>query len=246
MIRSILQDFLAVLRGGFRIWRLALLIPLLVAIPEAIQHVAEIRIGMFESRDMARAVADDPRRMVWGYLKVAGLVVAILAAARFWGTQPGPQRWWDLRSVAWRSVILALGLLLLISLPGLVYTPILGATVAGYLDIALMLVTLPLLVLLIAGLIGDRALTLAGVFRAGWLAALRMLLFLVATWAPLAWLHGMNHRWAMGAAEPVVWLLMAFDSLVVVLLATMAGTAIHHGYASLGGDHGQPRPVEAQ
>ena len=84
MIRSILQEFLAVLRDGFRIWRLALLIPLLVAIPEAIQHVAEIRIGMFESRDMARAVADDPRRMVWGHLKIAGLVLAILAAVRFW------------------------------------------------------------------------------------------------------------------------------------------------------------------
>ena len=246
MIRNLMQDFLAVLRDGFRIWRLAPLIALLVVIPEAIQHIAEIRIGMFESRDMARAVADDPRRMVWGYLKVAGLVVAILAAARFWGTQLSPQRWWDLRSVAWRSVILALGLLLLISLPSLVYTPILGAAAAGYLDIALMLVTLPLLVLLIAGLIGDRALTLAGVFRTGWLAALRMLLFLVATWAPLAWLHGLNHRWAMGAIDPLVWLLMGFDSLVVGLLATMAGTAIHHGYASLNRERDEPRPVAAE
>jgi len=101
-------------------------------------------------------------------------------------------------------------------------------------------------VLIAAGLAGDGALTLGVAFTRGWLPALRIVLFIALTWAPLAWLHWMNHRWAMGAADPLVWLLMAFDSLVVGLLATMAGTAIHHGYASLGGDRGQPRPVEAQ
>lgn len=85
--------------------------------------------------------------------------------------------------------------------------------------------------LLAAGLSGDRALTLKRAFTQGWLPALRILLFIAATWAPLAWLHAMNHRWAMGAPDPQLWSLMAFDSVVVGLMAVLAGTAIHHGYA---------------
>ena len=246
MIRSILQEFLAVLRDGFRTWRLALLIPLLVAIPEAIQHVAEIRIGMFESRDMARAVADDPRRMVWGHLKIAGLVLAILAAVRFWGAAARGERRWDLRGLAWRPLALGLAGWALAALPGLLLQPVIGEEQAMWLDMLLTLATLPIFVLIAAGLAGDGALTLRVAFTRGWLPALRIVLFIALTWAPLALLHAFNHRWAMGAADPLVWLLMGFDSLVVGLLATMAGTAIHHGYASLGGDRGQPRPVEAQ
>ncbi|MBX9897092.1 MAG: hypothetical protein K2Y17_04205 [Qipengyuania sp.] len=141
MIRSILQEFLAVLRDGFRIWRLALLIPLLVAIPEAIQHVAEIRIGMFENIEQARAVADDPRRMVWGYLKVAGLVVAILAAARFWGAAARGERWWDLRGLAGRPLALGLAGWALAALPGLLLQSVIGEEQAMWLDMLLTLVT---------------------------------------------------------------------------------------------------------
>ena len=39
------------------------------------QHVAEIRLGMFDGRAQFAAFADDPRRMIWGYLKIAGLVL---------------------------------------------------------------------------------------------------------------------------------------------------------------------------
>lgn len=245
MIRSIPADFLAVLRDGFRIWWLAPLIPLLVVIPEAIQHVAEIRIGMFDSIEQARVVADDPRLMVWGDLKIAGLVLAILAAVRFWGAAARGERWWDLRGLAWRPLALGLAGWALAALPSLLLQRWIGEERSGWLDMLLTLATLPIYTLIAAGLAGDGTLTLKRAFTRGWLPALRMLLFLVATWAPLAWLHAMNHRWAMGAGEPLVWLLMAFDSLVVGLLATMAGTAIYHGYASLGRDHGVSPPVVA-
>lgn len=245
MIRTLWRDFLAVLRDGFRIWWLAPLIPLLVVIPEAIQHVAEIRIGMFESRDMARAVADDPRRMVWGYLKIAGLVLAILAAARFWGAAARGERWWDLRGLAWRPLALGLAGWGLAALPSLLLQRWIGEERSGWLDMLLTLATLPIFTLIAAGLAGDRRLTLTRAFTQGWLPALRIVLFIAATWAPLALLHAYNHRWAMGAGEPLVWLLMAVDSLVVGLLATMAGTAIHHGYASLARDQGVSPPVVA-
>lgn len=226
------RDFLMVLRDGFRIWWLAPAIPLLVVIPEAAQHVAEIRIGMFEGIERAREVANAPERMVWGYLKIAGLVLAILAAIRFWGAEARGDRWWDLRRIGWLQLLVALAGLALASVPGMVLEPAIGARAAGWADTLLMLATLPLFVLLVAGLAGDRAAGLRAVYRTGWLPALRIAVFAAMVWIPLAWLHTQNHRWAMGAPSAQVWALMGLDALMVGLMAVLAGTAIHHGYAS--------------
>lgn len=226
------RDFLWVVRDGLRIWRLAPLIPLLVVVPEAAQHVAEIKLGMFEGIERARAVADSPARWLWGYLKIAGLVLAVLATVRFWGAQRQGQRWWDPRGIAWRQVGLGVLLFAISSLPGLLLEPAIGTERAGWVDIVLSIATLPLFALLAAGLSGDRGLTLRGAFTRGWLSALRIVVFVVLAFAPLAWLHMRNHRWAMGAPDWQVWALMGFDSLVVGLMATMVGTAIHHGHAS--------------
>jgi len=222
----------AVLRDGFRIWWLAPLVPLLAVVPEAAQHLAEIRIGMFDSLQAARVVADDPRRMVWGYLKIAGLLLAILATVRFWAARGSGRPWWDLRGVAWRNLLLAVLLMGLSLVPAAALKWAVGEARAGlWIDIAVTLATLPLLTLLAGGLAGDRELGLRAVFRNGWLTSLRIFVFAALVWAPLAVLHMMNHRWAMGGPDWAVWLLMGFDSLVVGLLATMAGAAIHHGYA---------------
>lgn len=229
MIRDTFALFGQTLRDGIRIWWLAPLIPALVVVPEFLQHVAEIRIGMFDSREAARTLSDDPRRMVWGYLKIAGLVLAFLASIRFWGAWERGQRWWDVRGVAWKGFLVAIALLAATSLPGTLVEPSIGAERAGYIDIALALATLPLMVMLVAALGGAREASLRDYFRHGWWPAVRMLLFAAATWAPLQWLHGQNHMWAMGQHDAVVWALMVFDSLVVGLLATMAGTAFHHG-----------------
>lgn len=229
---TVLRRFAAVLRDGVRIWWLAPVIPLLIVLPEFAQHVAEIRLGMFEGGDAARAAANDPARWAFGYAKIAGLLLAILATIRFWGSHGRPQRWWDLRDVRWRAVALAVLLIALSAVPGWLVEPVLGDPWTPVIDFVLMLAALPSLVLLVAGLAGDRRVTLRTAFTtgAGWLSALRMIVFAAAVWIPLQWLHGANHRWAMEAAEPVVWALMVWDSLVVGLLATMAGTALHHGW----------------
>ena len=80
----------------------------LVIIPEFLQHVAEIRIGMFDSREQAISVANSPERMVWGYLKVAGLVLTFLAAARFWWVREYGGRWWDVMRPSTRRLPLGL------------------------------------------------------------------------------------------------------------------------------------------
>ena len=63
----------------------------------------------------------------------------------------------------------------------------------------------------------------------GHFAAVRVLAFAAMVWIPLQYLHGKNHDWAFGSPDALVWLLMIFDSIVVGLIATLAGTAIHHG-----------------
>ena len=44
-----------------------------------------------------------------------------------------------------------------------------------------------------------------------------------------------NHDWAFGAPDALVWALMIFDSIIVGLIATLVGTAIHHGALPLRG-----------
>lgn len=238
MIRAAAADFIATLRDGVRIWWLAPLIPLLVVIPEAIQHAAEIHIGMFDSRAAALAVADDPRRMLWGYVKVAGLVLAFLASLRFWGAREQGVAWYSPRGVRWGTAALAIALIAATTLPEFLLEGVIPPRVEGAITLAVTLATLPLLALLAGALIGDGAMTLRHAFRRGWLPTVRMVVFAAACWVPLSWLHGMNHRWAMGADPAAVWALMAFDSVVVGLMAVMTGTALHHGYAMTRADRG--------
>ncbi|MFV0643282.1 MAG: hypothetical protein ACK5NN_02085 [Sphingomonadaceae bacterium] len=235
MIRANLVRFVQALRDGRRIWWLAPMVPMLAVVPEAIQHIAEIHIGFFESREMAIDLSYDPRRMVWGILKVIGLFLAIFASLRFWATRTQGlaqgQAWYSLRGIRWGALGLSFILIGLVGVPEWSLKGRISAEAGQALTIGLTIATLPLMTMFTGALIGDGAMDLRRAFRKGWWPALRMILFAAATWAPLSWLHGRNHDWAMGASTPVVWALMAFDALVVGMIAVMAGTAFHHGYA---------------
>ena len=134
-----------------------------------------------------------------------------------------------MRHVAWKLLLIAVGLLMLSALPGLGIRAQWGDEAGDIADLVISLLTLPLLVLLVLSLAGDRTASVGSVFRTGWLAALRMIVFGAILWLPLQALHQANHTWAFGAEPALVWALMVFDSLVVGLLATWAGTALHHG-----------------
>lgn len=87
----------------------------LVVLPEFAQHVAEIRLGMFDSREAFIALAEDSTRMAFGSVKIAGLVLTFLAAARFWGIKQYGGHWADPKTVAWG--LLLIGLLLFMGIP---------------------------------------------------------------------------------------------------------------------------------
>lgn len=230
---ALLRRFALTLGDGARLWWLAPAIPAIVLIAELAQHVVEIRLGMFGSRAAFGAYAADPLRMGFGIVKVAALILTILAACRYWASRGTGRHWLDLRGIAWRKLLLALLLIALSLLPGMALAPLVGATGHMVVDAAVSLATLPLMTFLVAGLLGVHEGNLRSVFRDGWWPAVRIFLFSALPWLPLQALHNANHLWALGQAAPSVWALMIFDALVVGLMATLAGTGLHHGFRPL-------------
>ena len=213
------------------LWKAPLVLAL-VMVPEFLQHVVEIQLGMFGSRDAARAIGNDPLRWAFGYAKVAGLVLAFLAAGRFWAARDRGAFWYRLSDIAWGRF--ALGFLLfglLPAAPALVEAQI-GKSSADIIGIGLTILLLPALFLMLAGLFGDRTTSVRAMWRRAWPWAILTALLVSLAFMPAQWLHGMNHRWAFGADPMVVWALMIFDSVLVGWLAGLTGTALYLGYAA--------------
>ena len=228
----LLRSIVALYRCGISMLWVAPAVLALVVVPEFLQHVAEINLGMFDNRESARAAAEHPLRWAFGYAKIAGLVLTFLAAARFWWTREHGGRWWDLRTIAWGRFVL--GLLLFGGLPLLaeLLEPLVGTTAKDVATWIITVATLPFALLMLAGLFGDRQPSLRQMWTRGWPALLILCVLLPLAFAPAQILHGYNHRWAFGADPIIVWALMIFDSLLVGLLAGLTGTAFYLGYAA--------------
>lgn len=237
MIATFFRRLLDVLRDAFHLCWLAPAIPLIAVIPEFIQHVVEINLGMFDSRDLARALSDDPTRWAFGYAKLAGYLITILAAVRFWAGRAHGLKWYSPKNFALKVFGLALLLnAVVMILEAVIEGPLkvaVGVNVTEAFSVGISIATLPLLVLLVAGLVGDKNATVGSVYRTGWLAALRIVLFSAVVLIPLMALHSYNHTLAIGSDTTLVWGIMIFDSLLIGLLAVGWGTAIHHGYQPL-------------
>ena len=228
---------LAVLRGLGEVYRQGLTLPLaapaifaIVVLPEAVQHVAEIQLGMFASKEAFMASADGSTRMGFGYAKIAGLFLCIFAAARFvhCGTVRGalliPRR--DIG-----RILFAFAIGLAASLPAEwaaqtaqpphIYWPVVTASWT---------LSILLLVYLIGALIGDREMTLRAAFARGWKVLPILAIFIVAAFWPVGMLHTYAHKLALGADPALVWTLMAADSLLVGFLATLLGSALAVSY----------------
>ena len=222
--------WLGVLRDSARLFRLAPLIPLIAIVPEFVQHVWEVNAGMFASKTAFHAHAMDAVRWQFGYFKIAGLWLAILAAARFWAARRLGQPFFDRRAVAWK----ALGIALLCNLAAtgviLGIGKVFPEGLAQASDLFLTVLTLPLLPLFVAPLLGIGDFTLKRAYTAGWWVALRTALVIAAWFAPLQWLHRWDHPLAMGQPLALVWGLMIWDALVVGLMAGIMGTGAHHGF----------------
>ena len=236
MLLRFLRRLGAVLIDGPRVWVLAPIIPLIAILPEFAQHIVEISLGMFESEERFKELGMDPLRWAFAIPKLTGYLLAILATARFWTNLREGLPWWSMKSIAWRVLGLAFlaNVVLALAMEGVNYALAdAGDVIKQGVTLIVTVATLPIAVWLIAGLLGDKDATFLNVYKSGWGAALRIAAFSAVILIPLMWLHEMNHQWAFGQPAGIVWALMVFDSLLVGLLATGWGTAIHHGYRKL-------------
>ena len=231
-LRGFGEALLATFRDGTRLLWIAPLIALIAGLTEFAQHIAEINLGMFASPAAFKALQNDPLRWNFGYVKIAGLFLTIFAAARYWSLpEKLRHRWWDLRTVAWRPLLIGGALNGLVTWLIYVLKPALSIPAFETVNIALSLATLPIMVYMLGGLFGDRKVRLKDVYRTGWPRAAAMALFFLAAIGPAQLIHHFNHTAAMGAPGPAVWTLMAWDALLVALMACLAGTGLAAGYA---------------
>lgn len=137
------------------LWKAPLVLALVV-VPEFIQHVAEIQLGMFDGGAATRAAADHPIRWAFGYVKVAGVLLVFLAAGRFWWTRRSGGAWFNMRTVAWKRFGLGFVTFMGIPLLPLFATGRVSAMAIQAASLALTIPLLPMLFVMIAGLFGDR------------------------------------------------------------------------------------------
>lgn len=215
---------------AFSLFLVGPLVVALVVVPEFVQHIVEIHLGMFDSLAAAKIAGQDPLRWAFGYVKIAGLVLAFIASARFWWCRKHGGRWYDPRQFAWGRLLLGFALFMAIGSVGELVPLFTGTKAPIAVPIVASLLSLPFLFVMLAGLFGDRATPLKALTLQSWPWLLLLALLLPLGFAPLSWLHGMNHRWALGMPDIAVWALMMFDALVVGLMASSVGAAMFVAY----------------
>ena len=228
VIGRLVNGFRVTAWGGLSLFWLAPLIPLIAIAPEFAQHVAEIQLGMFDSEAAFNADASSEKRWFFAYFKIAGLFIAVLAAARYFGG--AGKRWWDLRKIIWKPFLIALALNVVAT--GIAVLLLNGTfgDVPDLVEVAYQIITLPLLIYLVGPLFGDATMTLKRAYIFAWPAVALAALYSLVLWLPAQWLHQSNHTWALGQSDAVVWALMSFDSLLVGLMACWMGAALAAGY----------------
>lgn len=228
--RRIGGAIVATYRGGGRAMVAAPLLVAIAVVPEAVQHVVEIRLGMFGSREAFRTLADDPIRWTFGYAKVAGFVLAILLLARFvaLGSVRAALR---VGPMTLMRLLLAMALTFVAALP---FEWLQARATAPAVDVSLgvlsALIQAGLTLYVVGALLDDRALTLRAAFTERWPTALVLMLLVALAFVPAQALHMANHRLALGRPDAVIWAVMAFDALLVGLLAALLGAALAVGY----------------
>jgi len=158
------QAVAEVYRKGFTLIVAAPVVAAIAVVPEFIQHVAEIQLGMFASREAFAALAMDPTRLAFGAVKVVGLIVAMLAAARYWACEGSLKRTFamPLRDVG--RTVFAIALNALVSLPAS-FTGGLPAPLHYSVTAICWILSLLLFAYAVGAVIGDREMTLARSLR---------------------------------------------------------------------------------
>lgn len=217
-------------------WRYMLACPVLFAVPavaEFIQHVIEMRIGMYDSIAAAQAVETDGARLGWGLFKTLALTAAGFWVARFL-LMPGGA------DAARRFDPVAARLYLWVMLWALAQTVLSlwggdamrGAGLGDYATgaaIALGLSTFVLDIMLapwmVASALGNAGLGFVRSLRMVGLDAWWGVVFSIAAILPPMVAHYAFAFLAMGAPPAAAWAVMAIDALLVGYLGAVIAAA---------------------
>jgi len=230
----VIRDYGAVYAGA---WRYMLAVPLLFAVPTAvefIQHVIEMKIGMYDGVAGAHAAESSSLRLGWGVVKTLSITLALYWVARFFVLPGGAAaaRRFDpvaARLFAW---VMAFGLVTtVLSLWGGAWMQAIGlGAFAQSAGIALFVIGLALTVLLAPWRVGAAI----GREDLGFLHSIALVglglwwgvIFIIATSLPLMVAH---YALSIAAvfAPPLAakWALLAFDAVLVGYLAAVMAAA---------------------
>jgi hypothetical protein len=229
-VRGVFRCLYDTYRLGGQAFLVAPALVALAVIPEFVQHVVEIRIGMFDSVDAARALSGDSLRWGFGYAKLVGFGLAILLTARLWACDGAVRRTVLVPPRALLHTVFAIALVVG-SGAGLDWVARQLPGAGGIaIDIAGAIVQAGLVIWAVAALFEDRSVSLRQALTTRLPTGALLLLLFFAAMLPAQLVHQFNHKLALGQPDALVWGLMLFDSLVVGLMAALAGAAIFVGF----------------
>ena len=228
-LRGIGRAVFETYRSGGRMMIAAPAIMAIAIVPEFVQHIAEIHLGMFESIERFRMLAGDPLRWGFGYVKVAGFVIAILAAARFRAVG-SIRRTLMVRPRTLLRVVAGLILGFAVAWP---FTWLDAQGISPAVNIPLQIVSAVIqggfLIYVVGALLEEASVTPKRAMTSLLPAAVVVSLLAALAFAPSQALHMANHKLALGQPLPIVWTLMTFDALWVGLFAALVGAALFVG-----------------
>lgn len=216
-------------RLGFAALATAPAIVAFAAVPEFLQHVVEVELGMFASREAAHQVATSAVRYGFGAVKLAGLVLTFLFIARFC-VLGSVRRALLIAPRVLARVLLGVLLFLVTGAPVELAKPLLSP--AGQLAVLIptSFIQAAFILWTVGELIEDRENSLAQIFTTRFPNALALILLFIAAMLPGQAIHYLNHRLAVGQPPALVWALMLFDAGVVALIGATTGAALATGY----------------
>lgn len=219
--------------------RFALALPLVAAIPfaaELIQHVIEVRAGMFDSYAGAEAAGSDGGRSAFGVLKVLTLFLIVYPVVRFIGFE-GDRR----RAVAVsRMSALLFSAVLLFGLAMMALQQAGGALLGQLIEsearllaagviafFALMLLEIYLAAWKVAAALGNPTINVAASVRLMRRHVLWGFGFTLLMMMPLMIAHYALNIAAIGLGAGAMWTILVVDSAVTAFLAIVLGATVY-------------------
>lgn len=223
-ITRFFADFIGVHLDGLRAMRGLLFLFVAIVLWEFAQHVIEVRIGMFESREAARALGGDGSRMLFGWVKmmsvyVGGFFVIRHLFARRGDTNLAPVATAFARYLPYMVYMLAIFAALFYARS---YAPEASVdTIRAVLGLSQIFVEPLLMAWIVAAATDGRIRNpLVSAKQTGLLYLYALPLFFFAR-LPVSLAHQQLNSAALGREGTVLWSMLALDAIVVGLIVAI-------------------------